>query len=245
MFVPLPTDATRPVRPPRTVPASVAARRARGDVDDPRRVVLPRRLVALAAALRHVAPVRAATPQDVGTAVASPGASDGRARTPRPPAALVASPRTAQETLDVVRLAREHGVPVAVRGAAAGAVGAPEDDEGADADASTRERPVLDGALLVAVDALDHVSVMPVLGRAHVGGGARWDDLVTAAAGYGLAPVDHDACPARLGALAGSARSVDVVTPDGVLRRVPGGIVPAGVVVGLELELVERPVAAP
>lgn len=235
MFVPLPTDATRPVRPPRPVPGSAAAsasdRRARRDVDDPRRVVLPRRLAALAAALRHVAPARPATAQDLGTVVASSGTPGGRARTPRPPAALVASPRTAQETLDVVRLAREHGVPVAVRGVTAGAPG--------------DERPVLDGALLVAVDALDHVSVMPVLGRAHVGGGARWDDLVSAAAGYGLAPVDQDVCPATLGALAGCARSVDVVTPDGVLRRVPGGQVPAGVVVGLELELVESPVAAP
>jgi len=166
--------------------------------------------------------------------------------------ALVAAPATPQEVADVVRLAGEHGVPVAVQGTGHGAA-AP-----------------LDGALLLSTAALDHLTVLPALGTAHVGAGLRWSQVVGAAGPYGLAPVcgsapsvgavgyltggGHGPLARTLGVSSDRVRAFDVVTGDGVLRRATatdepdlfwglrGGRGALGVVVAVDLELVDQPV---
>ncbi|MBD7917839.1 FAD-binding protein [Cellulomonas sp. Sa3CUA2] len=221
MFTPLPTDAVAALPGgPDPVPS--------GTVTHPAPV--PARLAALADALVDLVTVRLTSAAD--------GTTGARH------AAVAVTPRTPDEVVQVVLLAREHGVPVAV----------PGDGHG---DEASR-----DGAVLVSPVALLHLEVLPVLRRAHAGPGVRWGTLVAAAARYGLVPVAAAARVTVVGQLVGAdvegVRAVDVVTADGVLRRTSptddadlfravhdgGPLRPgrraAGVVVGVELDLVER-----
>jgi len=208
-------------------------------------VPAPARGDALAAALTGIVPVH---PPGSAEHAALAGTVN-LAVTQRP--ALVAAPRTPDEVAHVVRLAGEHGVPVAVQATGHGA-SAP-----------------LDGAVLVSTAALDHLTVLPVLGGAHVGAGVRWGEVVAAAAPYGLAPVcgsapsvgvvgyltagGHGPLARTLGVSSDRVRAFDVVTGDGVLRRATpteepdlfwglrGGRGALGVVVAVELDLVDLP----
>lgn len=169
----------------------------------------------------------------------------------RPQPALVAAPRTPGEVADAVRLARRHGVPVAVQGTGHGA------------------SSPLPGALLVSTVELDHLAVLPALGRAHVGAGVRWDAVLAAAAPYGLVPVcgsapsvgvvgyltggGHGPLARTLGVSSDRVRAFDVVTGDGELRYTSptvepdlfwglrGGRGALGVVVAVEIDLVDLP----
>lgn len=165
--------------------------------------------------------------------------------------ALVAVPRTPEEVAHVVQVAGEHGVPVAVQATGHGA------------------SALLDGALLLSTTALDHLTVLPALGTAHVGAGVRWKAVVEAAAPYGLAPVTgaapgvgvvgyltgggHGPLARSLGISSDRVRAFDVVTGDGVLRRATatdepdlfwglrGGRGALGVVTSVELDLLDQP----
>ena len=164
---------------------------------------------------------------------------------------LVTVPRTPEEVAHVVRVAGEHGVPVAVQATGHGA-SAP-----------------LEGALLLSTTAFDQLTVLPALGTAHVGAGVRWKAVVEAAAPYGLAPVTgaapgvgvvgyltgggHGPLARSLGISSDRVRALDVVTGDGVLRRVTatdepdlfwglrGGRGALGVVTSVELDLLDQP----
>lgn len=241
MFTPLPTDAV-----PLIVPPAGPGPADRASVPAPA-PALPPPLAALADALAGAVPVQA--PDAPGTPDA-PGPS--AASVPATGSVLVATPRTPDEVALVIRGAREHGVRVAVRGRARSSGAA------------------LDGAVLVSTAALDHLTVLPVAARAHVGAGVTWDALVAAAARFGLAPVDgrtlsagappdvavpDDDVPAVDVVTGDDMVAVDVVTGDGVLRRatateerelfaaVRRGRGAPGVVVAVEVRLAER--AAP
>ena len=206
---------------------------------------VPPRVDTLADALDGHVPVhRPGTPQH-----AALSATVNPARPRRP--ALVAAPRTPAEAALVVRLAGEHGVHVGVHGTGHGG-SAPLDD-----------------AVLLSTAALDHVTVLPALGHAHVGAGVRWAQVVADAARYGLAPVcgsapsvgvvgyltggGHGPLARTLGVSSDRVLALDVVTGDGVLRRATpvdepdlfwglrGGRGALGVVVAVELELVDQP----
>lgn len=163
------------------------------------------------------------------------------------PAAVVEA-RSAHDIVEAVRYAASVGLPVGVQSTGHGVAGA------------------LDGALLVHTGRLDQCVVHPD-GWARVGAGVRWQQVLDAAAVHGL------------GALAGSAphvgvvgyttgggigpvartygfasdrvRAIEVVTGDGVLRRVTaqsepdlfwairGGKGALGIVTALEFDLVE------
>lgn len=76
-----------------------------------------------------------------------------------------------RDVVETVRFARTAGVPVHLHATGHGAVA-----------------PYESGIVLV-LDALSSVSVDPQARTATVGGGTRWQDVVTAAAEHGLAPV--------------------------------------------------------
>ncbi|UZN03218.1 FAD-binding oxidoreductase [Cellulomonas sp. S1-8] len=206
---------------------------------------LPTRARALADALDGLVPVHLP-----GTAEhAALAATVNLALARRP--ALVAAPRTPREVAHVVRAAGEHGVPVAVQGTGHGASAG------------------LDGAVLVSTAALDHLTLLPALGSAHLGAGVRWAQVVAAAAPYGLAPVcgsapgvgvvgyltggGHGPLARTLGVSSDRVTAFDVVTGDGVLRRATptdepdlfwglrGGRGALGVVVAAEIDLVDQP----
>jgi FAD binding domain-containing protein len=154
----------------------------------------------------------------------------------------VASPSDVEAT---VRLAARHGVPVAVRG----------DGRRVDGPART---------LLVDPDGLDEVTVSAG-GWARVGAGVRWRRLLDAAAGYSLAALTGASVAERVadsvtgggvgpvartyGLASDRVRAVELVTGDGVLRRVTPGEHPdlfwgvrgggrtLGVVTAVELDL--------
>lgn len=220
MFVPLPTDAVTLPRLPHE--ASTA----------------PSWSGALADELGAVVPVHR-RPDD-------PEASDDEARGP----VLVTTPRTPDEVVHVVRTAGRHGVPVVEQGPG-------------------RQASVpAGGAVVVSTSELDHLAVLPALGRAHVGAGVRWAEVLTAAEPYALAPVCGAASGGvvefltaggqgplarTFGVSSDRVRAFDVVTGDGVLRHATPTIEPdlfwglrggrgaLGVVVGVEIDLVDRP----
>lgn len=164
---------------------------------------------------------------------------------------LVTVPCSPHDVAHVLRVAAAHGVPVAVRGTGHGA-----------------SEP-LDDALLLSTAALHHLVVLPALGSAHVGAGVRWSEVVAAAAPYGLAPVcgsapgvgvvgyltggGHGPLARAWGVSSDRVRAFDVVTGDGVVRRATatdepdlfwalrGGRGALGVVVAVDLELVDQP----
>lgn len=238
MFTPLPTDAVAlTATTPSPTPSTPGGPQGS--------------LVALADALRATVAVHLTLTDADGPDVDGPDADgpevdgpDGIRGT-----VLTVTPRTSDEVVYVLRAAREHGVPVAVP-VAGRAAGTPPD-----------------GAVRVSTAALDHLTILPVLARAHVGPGVRWTALVETAASFGLAPVPVHAPVTVAGDLVGTGaddrvggppdgvRAVDVVTPDGVLRRASPADSPdlfralhvrggsragtPGVVVALELDLVE------
>jgi FAD/FMN-containing dehydrogenase len=85
--------------------------------------------------------------------------------------AVIARVESAADVVDALAMAREQGLPVSIRGGGHNVAGL----------------AVGDGALVIDLSAMGHVSVDPVERRAGVGGGARWRDLDTAAQAHGLA----------------------------------------------------------
>lgn len=147
-----------------------------------------------------------------------------------------------------VTWASRHQLPIAVQGAGHGAVSAVRD------------------ALLVSTSRLSDVTVDPERRVAHVGAGARWADVLTAAAPHGLAGVTGSATSVGVvgfvlgggmgplsreyGFGADLVRSIELVTPDGRLVvadehtnpdlfwATRGGKGNFGIVTAMELELV-------
>ena len=167
---------------------------------------------------------------------------------PTPVAAVEA--RSAQDVVETVRYAAAAGLPVAVQATGHGIA----------AD--------LDGALLVSTSRLDECVVHPD-GWARVGSGVRWQHVLDAAAPLGLAPLCGSSPHvgvvgytsggglgpvARTYGLASDlVRTIEVVTGDGVLRRVTptenadlfwglrGGKGALGIVTAMEFDLVPLP----
>jgi FAD/FMN-containing dehydrogenase len=84
--------------------------------------------------------------------------------------ALVARPRSAPEVAVAVRVARERGLPLSVRGGGHDWLG----------------RAVRDGGLVVDLTGMRRVTVDPAAGTATVEGGATVGDVIAAAAAHGL-----------------------------------------------------------
>jgi FAD/FMN-containing dehydrogenase len=194
---------------------------------------------------------------DSGCEVLLPGdAGFDAARTPwnlsvdqRP--AAVAVPRTVEEVQDVVRAAVAAGLKIAPQSSGHGA-------------ALLSEIP-LDDVLLLRLHALTGVTVDPAAGTARVVGGTLWQDVVEAAAPYGLTALHGSAADVAVagyilggglsfyarehGVAANSIRAVELVTADGALVRasatenaelfwaVRGGGGNLGVVVAIEIAL--------
>ena len=168
---------------------------------------------------------------------------------PMRPAAVVAV-RTAEDVAEAVRFAGAHGFTAGVQATGHGA-----------------ERS-LAGHLLVMTRGLDEVTVHPE-GWARVGAGVKWSQLVPVAAQYGLAGVNGSTTDVSIvgyttgggvgpmarthGINADKVRAFEVVTGDGVFRRVTpteypdlffalrGGKGAAGIVTALEFDLVHLP----
>ncbi|MFJ7081708.1 FAD-binding oxidoreductase [Streptomyces griseus] len=124
----------------------------------------------------------------------------------------------------------------------------------------------VEGGVLVVTRALDSVTVDPVARTATIGAGATWGAVAAAAAPHGLAPLNGSSpsvgavsytlggglgiLARRFGYAADHVRALEVVTADGVLRRVTperepelfrglrGGGHRLGVVTSLEIGLV-------
>ncbi|GIF73948.1 FAD-binding oxidoreductase [Asanoa siamensis] len=162
--------------------------------------------------------------------------------------ALVVGATGARDVQAAVSFADRHGLPVAVRGAGHQVVQA-----GA-------------GAVLVNTSRMDDVAIDAAARVARVGAGARWHDVVEAAARVGLAPMNGSAPSVgvvgytlgggqspvlgrSLGYAADHVRRVEIVTADGALRTasaetepdlfwaVRGGKGNYGVVTALEFDL--------
>ncbi|TFV79473.1 FAD-binding oxidoreductase [Blastococcus sp. CT_GayMR19] len=168
---------------------------------------------------------------------------------PMRPAAVVAV-RTAEDVAEAVRFAGAHGFTAGVQATGHGA-----------------ERS-LAGHLLVMTRGLDEVTVHPE-GWARVGAGVKWSQLVPVAAAYGLAGVNGSTTDVGIvgyttgggvgplartyGINADRVRAFEVVTGDGVFRRVTpteypdlyfalrGGKGAAGIVTALEFDLIHMP----
>lgn len=166
----------------------------------------------------------------------------------RPAAVLLA--RTAQDVVEAVRFAGRHGLVVTPQATGHGAIEA------------------FVGELLVSTAGLDECVVHPE-GWARVGAGVKWIRVVEAAAPYGLAPLSGSITDVGIvgyttggglgpmartyGLAADRVRAVEVVTGDGVLRRVTptqhpelffalrGGKGALGIVTAVEFDLVHQP----
>ncbi len=166
----------------------------------------------------------------------------------RPAAVLAAT--TAQDVVEAVRFAARHGLVVTPQATGHGAIEA------------------LVGELLVTTKGLDECVVHPE-GWARVGAGVKWIRVVEAAAPYGLAPLSGSITDVGIvgyttggglgpmartyGLAADKVRAFEVVTGDGVLRRVTptehpdlffalrGGKGALGIVTAVEFDLVHQP----
>ncbi|HEX4251385.1 MAG TPA: FAD-binding oxidoreductase [Pseudonocardia sp.] len=132
--------------------------------------------------------------------------------------ALVVAARDAADVAVVVRLAAALGEPIRVQATGHGALA-----------------PATEG-VLIDTSALDQVRVDAVAGTAVIGAGARWRDVVEAAAPHGLAPLSGSTSQLgavgfclgggkgwlvrRHGLAADSILAADLVTADGRARRV-------------------------
>jgi hypothetical protein len=163
------------------------------------------------------------------------------------PAGVVEA-RGEQDVVEAVRFAGSAGLPVAVQATGHGIAG------------------TLDGALLVHTGRLDECVVHPD-GWARVGAGVRWQQVLDAAAPYGLAGLAGSAPNVGVvgyttgGGLSSVARTygyasdlvraVEVVTGDGELRRITpghelfaalrGGKGAVGIVTAMEFDLFRQP----
>ena len=165
------------------------------------------------------------------------------------PAAVLAA-RTAQDVVEAVRFAGRHGLLVTPQATGHGAISA------------------FVGQLLVSTAGLDEC-VVHAEGWARVGAGVKWIRVVEAAAPYGLAPLSGSITDVGivgyttgggLGPMARTyglaidrVRAFEVVTGDGVLRRVTptehpelffglrGGKGTLGIVTAVEFDLVHQP----
>ena len=165
------------------------------------------------------------------------------------PAAVLAA-RTPQDVVEAVRFAARHGLLVTPQ--------------------ATGHGPIAElvGAILVNTSGLDECVVHPE-GWARVGAGVKWIRVVQAAAPYGLAPLSGSITDVGivgyttgggLGPMARTyglaidrVRAIEVVTGDGVLRRVTptqdpelffglrGGKGMLGIVTAIEFDLVHQP----
>jgi FAD/FMN-containing dehydrogenase len=163
--------------------------------------------------------------------------------------ALVALPADAQDVVAIVEFAREHGLQVAAQ--RAGHNADPLGD--------------LSDVILVRTDGLQGVEIDAAQRIARVGSGVKWADVVPAASELGLAAL-HGSTPdvsvagyalgggvgwygRKHGLASNSVVAIEVVTPDGRLRRVDaandpdlfwalrGGGGSFGIVTALEIEL--------
>lgn len=163
----------------------------------------------------------------------------------RPAVVVVAA--DADDVAAAVRFAAEAGRPVAVQSTGHG-----------------KSVPA-DGAVFIATEQLRELSVDPRASTARIGAGLRWDEVITAAAEHGLAPLCGSAGQVGVmgyltggglpltgrtyGFAADHVRSLDIVTADGLLRTVSpaqepdlfwaarGGKSNFGVVVAAEIDL--------
>ncbi len=169
---------------------------------------------------------------------------------PMRPAAVVAV-RTAEDVAATVRFAGAHGYTAGVQATGHGA-----------------ERS-LAGHLLVVTRGLDECTVHPEEAWARVGAGVKWARLVAAAAPHGLAGINGSTTDVGIvgyttgggvgplarthGINADKVRAFEVVTGDGVFRRVTptehpdlffalrGGKGAAGIVTAIEIDLIHMP----
>jgi FAD/FMN-containing dehydrogenase len=165
------------------------------------------------------------------------------------PEAVVAA-QTAQDVVEAVRFAREHGLEVTPQATGHGAITA------------------FIGEILVNTKGLDECVVHPE-GWARVGAGVKWLRVVEAAAPYGLAPLSGSVTDVGIvgyttggglgpmartyGLASDRVRAIEVVTGDGELRRVTptehsdlffalrGGKGALGIVTAVEFDLVRQP----
>ena len=168
---------------------------------------------------------------------------------PMLPAAVVAV-RTAEDVAATIRFAKEHGCTVGVQATGHGAESA------------------LAGHILVVTKGLDEVTVHPE-GWARVGAGVKWLRVIEQAAPYGLAPLNGSTSDVGVvgyttgggvgplartfGLAADRVRAFDVVTGDGVIRRVTptehpdlfftlrGGKGATAIVTAVEFDMVHLP----
>ena len=169
---------------------------------------------------------------------------------PMNPTAVVAA-TTAQDVVEAVRFAAAHRLTVGVQATGHGAVSA------------------LSGSLLVTTRGLDELTVHPEERWARVGAGVKWGRVTEALAPHGLAGLCGSTGDVSVvgyltgggvgpmartyGLAADRVRAFEVVTGDGVLRRVTptehpdlffalrGGKGAAGIVTAVEIDLVELP----
>ncbi|WP_308123657.1 FAD-binding oxidoreductase [Modestobacter marinus] len=182
------------------------------------------------------------TPDDPGY---GPLVSPWNLAVPVQPAAVVDA-RTAQDVATAVRFAGAFGLRVGVQATGHGAV------------------PGITGDLLISTKGLDELTVHPE-GWARVGAGVKWLRVIEAAAPLGLAPLNGSSSDVGVvgyttgggvgpmtrthGLAADRVRAFDVVTGDGVLRRVTptehpdlfwalrGGKGTTGIVTAVEFDL--------
>lgn len=169
---------------------------------------------------------------------------------PMRPAAVVAV-RTAEDVAATVRFGRQHGFTVGVQATGHGAVTS------------------LAGHLLVVTSGLDEVTVHPEESWARVGAGVKWLRVIETAAPHGLAPLNGSSSDVGVvgyttgggvgplartfGLAADRVRAFDVVTGDGVIRRVTptehadlffalrGGKGATAIVTAVEFDLIHLP----
>ncbi len=165
------------------------------------------------------------------------------------PAAVVDA-RTADDVAAAVRFAGAHGLTAGVQATGHGAI------------------PGIHGHLLIVTKGLDELAVHPE-GWARVGAGVKWLPVIEAAAPYGLAALNGSSSDVGIvgyttgggvgpmartfGLAADRVRAFDVVTGDGVQRRVTptehpdlffalrGGKGTAGIVTAVEFDLIHLP----
>lgn len=163
---------------------------------------------------------------------------------PHQPAYVVGA-TSAQDIQLAMRFAHDNGLKVAVKAKGHGHLNP------------------LDGGVLISTDRLENVTVDPDSRTAWIEAGATWKQVIEAAAPHGLAPLSGSfpnlgAVPYILGGglglmarqygyAADHVRRIEVVTPDGVLRKAEddpdlfwalrGGIGNFGIVSRLEIDL--------
>jgi FAD/FMN-containing dehydrogenase len=167
----------------------------------------------------------------------------------RPTAAVAV--RSAEDVVETVAFARRHGMTVGVQATGHGAISS------------------LAGHLLIVTRHLDEVTVHPGERWARVGAGVKWAPVIEAAARHGLAPLNGSSSDVGVvgyttgggvgpmartfGLAADHVRAFEVVTGDGVQRRVTpslhpdlffalrGGKGAGGIVTAIEFNLLEVP----